>query len=317
MIFLRTLIFMLILAPTPLFATTTDSNLVARVGGIPVTSFELNRQINKIIPLRVSFHGGVSAERIKEIRQEALKDLIERAYKVKYAIDNEISGSSAKVDAQMKKIKGNFKTDAEYEKAVAVETETALRASLYRQILATAAEDLAVTSKVLVSDEEVAKYYAANKHIFFMPKQFRASHILIKVDPSSNDAERAALKKKAEEILARAKKGEDFFNLAYYNSDDRTKYVGGDLGMFHAGQTEKPFEEALLKLKVGGISDLVWTRYGYHIIKLTQVNEPRQLSFDEVKLKIKSTLENKRRKKVYAEWISSLKQKYKVELLVQ
>ncbi|MCF6180105.1 MAG: peptidyl-prolyl cis-trans isomerase, partial [Geopsychrobacter sp.] len=166
-----------------------------------------------------------------------------------------------------------------------------------------------------VSDAEIEKYYKEKKHTFFMPKQFRASHILVKVDPASNKEERAALKKKADEILLRAQKGEDFFDLAYYNSDDRTKYVGGDLGMFHEGQTEKPFEDALLKLKVGDISDLVKTRYGYHIIKLTQVNEPRQMSFNEVKLKIKATLEKERRDKIYAEWIDSLKQKYKVEKL--
>ncbi len=314
---LRVLTLLLLVLPAQLFAATLDDNVVARVGGVPITAFELQRQINKVMPLRVSFHGGVSAEKINEIKQEALNDLIERAYKAKYAIDNEISVPPSMIDEQIEKVRAGFKTKKEFKAAVAAETLTGLRAAIYRQFLADKAEESAVESKVLASDEEIAKYYAEKKHTFFMPRQFRASHIMIKVDPASNKEERAVLDKKASDVLARAQQGEDFFDLAYYNSDDRTKYVGGDLGMFHEGQTEKPFEEALLKLKVGDISDLVKTRFGFHIIKLTQVNEPRQLSFDEVRLKIKATLEKNRRDQVYAEWLASLKQKYAVERTVE
>ena len=87
--------------------------------------------------------------------------------------------------------------------------------------------------------------------------------------------------------------------------------------MFHEGQTEKPFEDALKAMKVGDISDLVRTRYGYHIIKLTQVNEARQMSFDEARQKIKTRIEKERRKKLYAAWIDSLKQKYEVKRFVE
>jgi len=314
---LRILILLFLFAPFQLCAETLEANIVARVGGVPITAFELQRQIDRVMPLRVSFHGGVSAERINEIKQEALNDLIERAYKVKYAIDNEISVQVSLVEDQMKKIGARFKTKKEFESAVGAETLSGLRASIYRQLLAKKSEAIAVTSKTVANNAEIENYYAEKKHTFFMPKQFRASHILIKVDPASNSEEREALKSKAQEILVRAKKGEDFFDLAYYNSDDRTKYVGGDLGMFHEGQTEKPFEDALKKMAVGDISDLVQTRFGFHIIKLTQINEPRQLSFDEVRLKIKATLEKDRHDNLYAEWLESLKQKYKVERLAE
>ncbi len=314
---LRALTLLLFFVPVHLCAATVDDNVLARVGDVPITAFELQRQIDRVMPLRVSFHGGVSAEKINEIKQEAMEDLIERAYKVKYAIDNEISVPASLLDDQMKKVRARFKTKKEFKAAVGAETVAGLRAALYRRYLAKKAEEVAVTLKAQASDEEIRKYYAEKKHTFSMPKQFRASHILIKVDPASNKEEREILHKKAEEILARAQKGEDFFDLAYYNSDDRTKFVGGDLGMFHEGQTEKSFEGALLKMKVGDVSDLVQTRHGFHIIKLTQVNEPRQMSFEEVRSKIKSTLEKERRDQIYSEWLESLKQKYKVVRLAE
>lgn len=314
MIKLRHFLFVLLLLPVTVFAQ--NEGIVARVGGVPITTFELQRQINQIMPMRVGFHGGVSAEKINEIKQDALNTLIERGYKVKYAIEHEISAPVAKVDEQLKKIKGNFKSSEDFQQAVSAETEAGLRGAIYRQLLADEAEKAAVSDKITVSDADVRAYYDQNKQMFFMPQQYRASHILIKVDPASNQEERKVLQEKAEQLLKRAKDGEDFFDLAYFNSDDRTKYVGGDLGMFHDGQTEKPFEDALKTLKVGEISDLVKTRYGFHIIKLTQVNEPRQLTFDEMKLKLKTRLEKDQRDKLYAAWMDELKQKYTLEKLI-
>lgn len=314
MITLRNVLFMLLLLPVAVFAQ--DEGIVARVGGVPITTFELQRQINQIMPMRVGFHGGVSAEKIKEIEQDALNSLIERGYKVKYAIDHEISAPASRVDEKLNKIKGNFKSTEDFQKAVSAETEAGLRGAIYRQLLAETAEKKAVSDKIMVNDADVRAYYDQNKQMFFMPQQYRASHILIKVDPASNQEERKALQEKAEQLLKRAKDGEDFFDLAYFNSDDRTKYVGGDLGMFHDGQTEKPFEDALKTLKVGEISDLVKTRYGFHIIKLTQVNEPRQLTFDEMQLKLKTRLEKDQHDKLYVAWMEELKQKYTLEKLI-
>lgn len=310
------LLLFVFLAGSQVSAAVPADNIVARVGGIPITAFELQREVDRAIPLNVSYHGGVTAEKVKEIQDNSLNALIERGYKIKYAIDNEVSVPSSRIDEDIANIKKRFKTEKAFTEALGSETFSEFRAALYRKYLADEAEKVAVISKVTASDEEIKAYYEKHKHTFFMPKQFRASHILIRVDPASNKEEREVLKTRADELLVRAKNGEDFFDLAYYNSDDRTKFVGGDLGMFHEGQTEESFEKALLSLKVGEISDLVKTRFGYHIIKLTQVNEARQLSFDEMRLKVKERIEKERQDKLYAEWLESLKKQYKVERFV-
>ncbi len=316
MIMLRILVLLVFLVPVPAFSAVPADNVVASVGGVPVTVFELRRQVDKVMPLRVSFHGGITEGKIKEVQKEALEELIERGYKIKYAIDNEVSVPVAKIDEGIAAVRTRFKTEQEFIKALGTESFTEFRAALYRSYLAEEAEKVAVAAKAHASDEEIKAYYNSHKHTFFMPKQFRASHIMIRVDPASNKEERDALKKRADELLVRAKAGEDFFDLAYFNSDDRTKFVGGDLGMFHEGQTEKAFEEELLKLKVGQISELVKTRFGYHIIKLTQVNEARQMSFEEMRLKVKERIEKDRRDKIYKDWIEMLSNKYKVERFV-
>lgn len=297
------------------FQVRAAQTVIATVGGVPITNTEVNRQVDKEMPFKVSFHGQMSEEKRAAIRAEAIEQLIERAFKVCYAIDKEISVAAEQTDAALAKVRAYYKTDDDFDKAVAKETVAGLRASIYRDLVATKAESVAVEEKIEVTDEAVEKYYAEKQQMFFMPMQFQASHILIKVDPSSNKEQRAELLAKAEDLRDRAKAGENFYNLAYYNSDDRTKYVGGDLGLFHEGQTAKPFENALKKMQIGEISDTVKTRWGFHIIKLTQKNEPRQLLFAEMKSKIKTQLAEKQREQYYQQWMTELKDKYRVEML--
>lgn len=104
-----------------------------------------------------------------------------------------------------------------------------------------------------------------------------------------NDASlNADAKKQAEDVLSKAKAGQDFAELAKkYSQDTATASKGGDLGMVKKGTMVPEFEDALWKLKnVGDVSDLVKTVYGYHIIKLTGINgDQRQASHILIKTK--------------------------------
>ncbi len=310
---LRPLLVLVLLLPAFAFAGD-KGDLVAQVGSVPITRYELAREFQKLLPLKGGFHGGVSREKQEEIRKQALDQLIERALMVQWAIDEELSVPNKEIDEQMAKLRARYKSREDFEKAAGDEGVQGYRAALYRQFLAKRAEEERVEKQVRISEEQVRAYYEKNKERFKRPKQFRASHILIRVDPSSNKQEREERRKKAEELLRRAKAGEDFYNLAYYNSDDRTKYVGGDLGYFHVGQTVKPFEEALLKLKPGEVSDLVRTRFGYHIIKLVEVNEERQLTYEEMADKIRRQLEQEERQRLKKAWLAELRKKYPVKI---
>ncbi|MBO3444068.1 peptidylprolyl isomerase [Clostridium sp. CCUG 7971] len=163
-----------------------------------------------------------------------------------------------------------------------------------------------------ISDEDIKKYYEDNKKEFYEDK-VRASHILISTVDENNkplsEAKKAEAKKKAEDILKKAKNGEEFATLAKEYSDDKGSGAkGGDLDFFEKGAMVPEFEAAAWGLKVGEISELVETQFGYHIIKVTDKSQ-KQLTFDEVKDTIKDKLLGNK----YTETIKKLTKDAKIE----
>jgi peptidyl-prolyl cis-trans isomerase C len=116
------------------------------------------------------------------------------------------------------------------------------------------------------------------------PEQVRARHILFKVDQSASEAEKNKAMALAQAVLKRVKAGEDFAKIALAHSDDiGSKAKGGDLGYFSTGQMVPPFERAAFFTAPGEISDIVETKYGYHVIKVEDHLDPQERSFEEMK----------------------------------
>jgi len=163
------------------------------------------------------------------------------------------------------------------------------------------AEDL--QSQVTVSEAEIKKYYDEHAPEFGTQEQRQASHILISVSAKASGVEKDAAKLKAEQVLQQVKQApQKFAELAkQYSQDQGSAAAGGDLGMFGRGMMVPPFEEAVFKLKVGEISDLVQTDFGYHIIKLTAIAGAKTKPLSEVREDIAQKMKVQKGSDIYAE----------------
>lgn len=293
----------------------TEQYVIAKVDDVEITGFELQRETQRIMPFNKSFHGSISKDRLKVIQKMALDRLIDQAYKVRYAQIHEITIPDSQIDERVDAVKAKFGDKKGLKKALGNEGLKEFRKSVYRLLVAKKAEEVAVNSKAEVGDEELLTFYRQNTYMYQRPMQYRASHILIKVDPSLVGEEREKLLAKANDLAAKAKSGENFYNLAYYNSDEDTKFVGGDIGYFHSGQTVKAFEDAIKDLDPGDIVGPVETISGFHVIQLTEIQDARLLDFDEVKAKIKQTIEDKKRTQLYDGWLKELKSQVPAEII--
>ena len=140
-----------------------------------------------------------------------------------------------------------------------------------------------VEQTITLTDQQLRAAYSASLDNFRMPERIHVRHILISTDQKS-DAEKKALKAKAEDVLKQAKSGADWVALAKKYSDDKANAEkGGDLDWIVKGQMVPEFEAAAFALKPNEIGGVVTTQFGYHIVQVLGREPARVKPFDEVK----------------------------------
>jgi len=149
-----------------------------------------------------------------------------------------------------------------------------------------------------VTEEEMKDYYEKNKKEFVIPEKRKASHIIVSDE------------NKAKELLKKIKEGADFSQIAKENNIDGSKNKRGDLGWISKGYMIKEFEEVAFSLKKGEISDVIKTKFGYHIIKVEDIKPEEEKNFEEVKESIRKKIEEERIKQLEED----LKKKYNVKV---
>ena len=141
-------------------------------------------------------------------------------------------------------------------------------------------------SKVDVSEQALKDYYEQVKERFESPERRKGRHILITATDGLDDA---AAQKKAQELTDKAKSGADFAQLAKENSKDPgSAQQGGDLGWAQKGMFVGPFEDALFSMQPGEIRGPVKTQFGYHVLKLENVEAGHQQSFEEARAEVEA-----------------------------
>lgn len=143
-----------------------------------------------------------------------------------------------------------------------------------------------------IDEETLKQRYEERKTSFTTTGQWKARHILIEVGENATAVEEEDASQKAEELLTKIRAGDSFEDLAKQFSDDvGSGKMGGDLGWFEAGMMVKPFEDGVKALKVGEISELVKSQFGFHIIKLEDVKPDVVRTFDEVRAELEEELQ--------------------------
>jgi len=160
-----------------------------------------------------------------------------------------------------------------------------------------------IKKSLTINEQDLKSYYDQNAARLSGNEERRASHILITAAKDAPAAERDKAKARAQELLAQARKAPvEFANLAKKNSQDPGSAAsGGDLDFFARGAMVKPFEDAAFAMKKGDISDVVESDFGYHIIQLTDVKEPKQRSFEELRAGIDADLRAQQAQRKFAE----------------
>ncbi len=292
------------------------NKVVATVGSRKITLGEVDDKAMEKMPQLAQLPPEMRQQYLPNIRKRVLDMMI-----VEGLLDAEVAASNFKasdadVMAKVNEIcvKNGMTVDQLKERLSSM-------GKSFEELKSDIAKDLAYQSlfekelgnAVNVSDAEVKKYYDEHGDQFATKDQVRASHILVKVDPKASEEDKAAAKKKAQDLLAKVKAGGDFAKIASESSDCPSKAKGGDLGFFEHDRMVKPFADAAFDMNVGDVSDIVETQFGYHIIKVTDKKPASKKSFDEVKGDIRMQLEGKQRSEATRKYIDALKAKANIK----
>ncbi|MGO4108896.1 peptidylprolyl isomerase [Paenibacillus sp. YAF4_2] len=272
-------IVLIIVLIKPPFGGGTEA--VATVNGVKISKDKLYDSLVK--------QGGTST-----LDNMITQELIDQAAK-----DAKVTVTEADIDKEIENLKKSFGSEDEFQQTLQQYgmTEESLREDAGTQVTIRKI----LEPQVKVTDADIKTYYDQNKESMATPAQIRASHILV------------ATKEEAEAILKELKGGADFATLAKEKSTDTgTKDNGGDLNFFAKGTMEAAFDDAAFALKVGELSGVVQTSYGYHIIKKTDEKAAVTPTLEDKKEDIKYQLVTQKVSELSSTWLADLKAKAKI-----
>ncbi len=249
----------------------------------------------------------------ESVREQIIDSYVNQELVKQGAKDLGVTVDSSEVDTYVESMKANFDSDDAWKEALsgAGFTEESYRESIEESLLTqgvgTYFEDKAepTDADALESAKTYASYYDGAK---------RSSHILFKVENTSDEAAMAAAREKAQGVLNQINAGADFAEMAKQNSDDTSAEKGGDVGWDRTSTFVTEYQTALDGLELDQVSGLVETQYGIHIIKCTEVYKaPEEVTSldqlpEEFRETIKSMAKSVKANNDYNEWLEGLRE---------
>lgn len=308
--------------PSDILTELFGDEIVAKGKGVEVKRSQLDSAMISFKASAAARGQRISPDQLRQIEQQVLQHLIQIQLLLGKATDADKAKGKETAEKRFDLIlkrAGSEETLNRQLKAVGM-TDTGLRAKMSEEAVAEAALDREL--KVTVSDDEVKKFYDENPARFEEPEMVRASHIVLgTLDPATGqplpEEKKAAKRKQLEDLLKRARAGEDFAKLAgEFSEDPRAKETGGEL-TFPRGNPSVPpeFESAAFSLNTNQVSDIITTQFGYHIIKLDEKIPAHKIELAKVSDDLKEGLKRREMEKLAPDYMAKLKQENNVEIL--
>lgn len=295
-----------------------NNAIVAIVNDEVVTLYEINREAQPFIRDAEKKAPLNDAAR-SEIKQAALERVIEKKLVEQKIRELNIKVTEEEVRQAIDDVKKQNNMPSQ-EALVAALASQGLSFDQYRNQLQEQIEKLKLVSvevraKIHVSESEMREFYNANRARYTEDESYRARHIFFKTNEKAAAEDVKITMTKALMVLSEVKSGKDFVELAKsYSEDPAARKDGGDLGIFKKGDMQPELESAIMAMKPGEVSELVYTPSGFHIIKLEERISGKLKPFEGLKSDIEETLYRKKSEERFSQWAKELRGKASIEI---
>jgi peptidyl-prolyl cis-trans isomerase SurA len=252
------------------------------------------------------------AERDKDV----LRDLIDQQLLLEKGKDLGITGDT-EVIKRLDEMRKDMKLDSMEELEKAAQSQGIsfedFKQNLRNQIITQQVIGKEVGSRLVINKDDELKFYEEHKSDMEQPETIRLSEILVSTDAKPNDstdeAQRLkAAQAKADDLLAQIRKGAKFEDVAKKNSDGPTAAQGGDLGEFKRGTLAKELEDKTFAMKAGEVSDVIRTKQGFVILKVTEHHSAGVPPLSEIEPRIQDALYMRKLQPALREYLTKLRE---------
>lgn len=257
-------------------------------------------------------------ERIQEVFRRVLEKLIEEKLIDQEAKKSGIKVTSKEIEGAIEELRRQNAVDQEnFEKLLAAEglTLEAFKKEIGKRILRTKLIQGEVKVESKAGEKELRDFYQKNMDWYRVHESYRTSHILFLVPKEATRDQIREIRKKCQKVLEKIRGGEDFGEMAFlYSEDTVSRKDRGDLGYFKRGELLPALEREAVQLRVGGVSGVIRTEFGFHLIKLLDRKGGEPPPFEEIKEKVQADYYGKEMEKAFQQFLSKLKEKSIIEI---
>jgi peptidyl-prolyl cis-trans isomerase C len=297
-------------------AEGNGKRIVAKVNGKPLYEEQLTPLVNEALK-KYKKYGmqSPSPDLLKSQREQELDRLIDQELLSQASDEIEIPDIEKKIDEHIKTMKETYSSEERFKEQMKKKglTTESLRDSLRRKIAVDAYLSKKGLSNPEIPETDIQKYYEDNKANFKREESVKVRHILIGLAADAEPDERQQKREKAEKIRKSILDGRDFSEAAKEYSECNSASGGGDLGYIQKKYMPEEFDRVAFSLKQGEVSEVVETKYGFHLIEVTDKKPQGVVPYDEIKDFIRTYLKMNTGKKKTASHISELREKAKIE----
>lgn len=282
-------------------AEEAPADIVIEVNGTSLSAADAKGLVDRRM---TAFEGLVPPEQVGRLRDQVARqvneDFIKRALLEAKIQAADIEATAEEIDAAISTMKENLPPTLQFADFLKMQ---GVDDNGYREVLALELAARKHPDFNKVSDEDVAAFYEEKKAGMNVPETVKARHILLSFDPTADDEGKTEKRKEVDRIRQELLDGADFAESAKKYSTCPSSQKGGDLGQFSRGQMVPEFERAAFGQEIGEIGDVVETKFGYHIIEVTEQNKGQERTLDDVHDQIEMFLNEK----ALGEFVQTLK----------
>jgi peptidyl-prolyl cis-trans isomerase SurA len=311
-VFFRLILVTTILAPSLLSADTVIEEIIARVNNQIVTRTDYDREQQQLKDEAQQQDPSRAAQMVAEGQKDVLRGLIDRELLLEKGKDLGISADTElikRLDEMRKQMKLDTMEDLEKTATAQGVSFEDFKQNMRTEIITQQVIQREVGSRINISKDDEHSFYDQHKSELARPEQVRLSEILVSTEQAGNDEQKiAAAQAKADDLLKQIKAGANFEDVAKKESQGPSAGQAGDLGLFERGKLAKQLEDVTFGMKKDAISDVIRTKQGFVILKVTEHQNAGIPSYTEIEPRLQEAVYMQRLQPALREYLKKLRE---------